>query len=208
MRARRNIAGIRGVSDRRPFRRPNLADAVEIRVVVLPRNILTDQSIAERHILPAEMCVRREIKSRLASRRNHGEHSRRSFLVQITDRIQRNHSLNQIRRGVSLQPVDLRRPRQHRKLGHESWPRSHSARKKLHIGKRGRHPRRHIRRIEQRDPGAENIQRQRRKSFNRHCVSLSRQQKLMGDLGYPVFVKSLLRAAAQQSRGLRIEAYT
>src|SRR5271156_5442088 len=71
------------VCQRRTLGRTNLADAVEVRVIVLPRQVLTHQPVGQRYIFAPELrggshqCVRNYSGS------GKGQHTGRRFFVKI-----------------------------------------------------------------------------------------------------------------------------
>ena len=65
--ARRNVAGGAGIGDGRAFARADLADAIEIGIVKLARQVLADDAVGESHVLAAEMRGGSEIEIRLAA---------------------------------------------------------------------------------------------------------------------------------------------
>ncbi len=170
MHAGRNAARRGRIRNRRSFGGADLADAIEIQIVVLARQILADDAVAESHVLAAENAWWRRDRDLVpaAPDSDDRKHARRSFLVEIAERIENEQALREIRGDVGFQAVDLRRAAEHRKLRDESRPRAHPSREEIDVGEIGRHPNRHVGGIEQRDPGAKRIKRQRRKSFDGH----------------------------------------
>src|SRR6185437_7238884 len=63
MRALRNIPRIDGIRHARSLGRPDLADAIEKSIIVLPRHVLAERRIRKRHVLAPEMRRRRQKQS-------------------------------------------------------------------------------------------------------------------------------------------------
>jgi len=147
-------------ANRGAFAWADLAHAVEVGVVVLPRHVLADDAIAEGHVLAAEERGRGEMEIRArAVCSEQRESAGRSLLVEIAERVEDDEPLEEIRRDVGLQAIDLRRARERRVLRDEAGARADSSREEGDVAEIGRHPGRHVRRVEQRDPRAEDVER-------------------------------------------------
>ncbi len=170
--ARRNAARRGRIGDGRAFARADLAHAVEIGVVELPRQVLAETGVAEGHVFAAEVRGRSQIQAGPDhAPRQQGKRSRRSFLVERTGRVEYEQALHEIRGDVGLQAVDLGQPAERCELRGQPGARAHSSREEINVAQTRRHPRRHVGWIEQRQPGAEGVQRKRRKGFEGHGES-------------------------------------
>ena len=83
----------------------------------------------------------------------------RSLFIEVPIGIEGEQALHQIGGDVGLQAVDFRRASNHRELRDEPRARADASREEIDVAQVRRHSRRHVGGIEQRDPGAENIQR-------------------------------------------------
>ena len=85
MHARRNISDRGEVRHRRTFGRTDLADAIEIRIVILPRQVLAHQAVGERHVFAAKLRGGSHQRVGNYSGSGDGQDAGRGFLVKVAE---------------------------------------------------------------------------------------------------------------------------